>query len=204
VQMDSVNKYSNLNYPVKDTLFMEFHGTESGVKEQSQLVQEIAKDNGGKDFQWTTDLEERNKLWAARHDVTYASKALRPGCDIWATDVCVPISKLAECISATKKDLSKSSLIAPLVSHAGDGNFHLGFIIDRDNPNEIKEAEELNERLIMRALSMDGTCTGEHGIGIGKMKFLNAEHGEGVSLMRQIKNTFDPNNIMNPGKIFTP
>ena len=204
VQMDAVNKYSNLNYPVKDTLFMEFHGTENGVKEQSQLVQEIAKDNGGKDFQWTTDLEERNKLWAARHDVTYASKALRPGCEIWATDVCVPISKLAECISATKKDLSKSSLIAPLVSHAGDGNFHLGFIIDRDNPNEIKEAEELNERLIMRALSMDGTCTGEHGIGIGKMKFLNAEHGEGVSLMRQIKNTFDPNNIMNPGKIFTP
>ena len=204
VQMDSVNKYSNLNYPVKDTLFMEFHGTENGVKEQSQLVQEIAKENGGQDFQWTTDLEERNKLWAARHDVTYASKALRPGCDIWATDVCVPISKLAECISATKKDLSKSSLIAPLVSHAGDGNFHLGFVIDRDNPKEIKEAEELNERLIMRALSMDGTCTGEHGIGIGKMKFLNAEHGEGVSLMRQIKNTFDPNNIMNPGKIFTP
>ena len=140
----------------------------------------------------------------SRHDVTYPSKALSPGCDIWATDVCVPISKLAECISATKKDLLKSSLIAPLVSHAGDGNFHLGFIIDRDNPNEIKEAEELNERLIMRALSMDGTCTGEHGIGIGKMKFLNAEHGEGVSLMRQIKNTFDPNNIMNPGKIFTP
>ena len=123
----------NLKLPCKRYLFMEFHGTENGVKEQSQLVQEIAKDNGGEDFQWTTDLEERNKLWAARHDVTYASKA-KTWCDIWATDVCVPISKLAECISATKKDLSKSSLRAPLVSHAGDGNFHLGFVIDRDNP----------------------------------------------------------------------
>jgi D-lactate dehydrogenase (cytochrome) len=203
VQMDSVNKFSKLNYPVKDTLFIEFHGTEAGVKEQAELVQSIAAEHGGGEFKWATKPEERSHLWTARHDVTYANKALRPGCEIWATDVCVPISRLAECILETKKDLKKSFLTAPLVGHVGDGNFHLGFLINRDDPKELAEAERLNERLVMRALAMDGTCTGEHGIGLGKMKFLTAEHGEAVAVMRQVKRALDPQNIMNPGKIFT-
>ena len=203
VQMDSANKFSKLNYPVKDTLFIEFHGTEAGVKEQAELVQSIAAEHGGGEFKWATKPEERSHLWTARHDVTYANKALRPGCEIWATDVCVPISRLAECILETKKDLKKSFLTAPLVGHVGDGNFHLGFLINRDDPKEIAEAERLNERLVMRALAMDGTCTGEHGIGLGKMKFLIAEHGEAVAVMRQVKKALDPQNIMNPGKIFT-
>src|SRR5581483_10139061 len=134
VQMDSVNRFSRLDYPVKDTLFLEFHGTEAGVQEQAQLVQSIAADNGGGEFKWATKPEERSKLWAARHDVTYANKALRPGCEIWATDVCVPISRLAECITETKRDLAGSFLTAPLVGHVGDGNFHLGFLIDRNSP----------------------------------------------------------------------
>ncbi len=203
VQMDSVNKFSKLNYPVKDTLFIEFHGTEAGVKEQAELVQSIAAEHDGGEFKWATKPEERSHLWTARHDVTYANKALRPGCEIWATDVCVPISRLAECILETKKDLKKSFLAAPLVGHVGDGNFHLGFLINRDDPKELAEAERLNERLVMRALAMDGTCTGEHGIGLGKMKFLTAEHGEAVAVMRQVKWALDPQNIMNPGKIFT-
>ncbi len=203
VQMDAVNKFSNLSYAVKDTLFVEFHGTENGVKEQAEIVQSIAADFGGGEFKWATKPEERSHLWTARHDVTYANKALRPGCEIWATDVCVPISRLAECILETKKDLAQSFLIAPLVGHVGDGNFHLGFLINRDDPKEIAEAERLNERLVMRALAMDGTCTGEHGIGLGKMKFLVAEHGEAVSVMREVKKALDPLGIMNPGKIFS-
>ncbi|MFZ9961726.1 MAG: FAD-binding oxidoreductase [Burkholderiales bacterium] len=203
VQMNAVNQFSKLDYPVKDTLFLEFHGSETGVQEQAELVQAIAEENSGGEFKWTTKAEERNKLWAARHDVTYATKSLRPGAEIWATDVCVPISKLAECIIETKKDLKESFLIAPLVGHVGDGNFHLGFLINRDDKREMEEAERLNDRLVMRALALDGTCTGEHGIGLGKMKFLTAEHGEGVSVMREIKKALDPHNIMNPGKIFS-
>ena len=203
VQMDSVNRFSKLDYPVKDTLFVEFHGTEAGVKEQAELVQSIAAEHGGGEFKWASKPEERSKLWTARHDVTYANKALRPGCEIWATDVCVPISRLAECILETKQDLKESFLIAPLVGHVGDGNFHLGFLIDRNDPKEMAEAERLNERLVMRALAMDGTCTGEHGIGLGKMKFLVAEHGEAVSVMRAVKKALDPLAIMNPGKIFS-
>jgi D-lactate dehydrogenase (cytochrome) len=203
VQMDSVNRFSKLDYPVKDTLFIEFHGTQSGVQEQAELVQSIAAEHGGGEFKWATRQEERTQLWQARHDVTYANKALRPGCEIWATDVCVPISRLAECILETKQDLKSSFLIAPLVGHVGDGNFHLGFLIDRNNPAELAEAERLNERLVLRALAMDGTCTGEHGVGLGKQKFLIAEHGEAVSVMRKIKQALDPQNILNPGKIFT-
>ena len=203
VQMDSVNRFSKLSYPVKDTLFLEFHGTQNGVKEQAELVQSIAAEHGGGEFKWATRQEERTHLWQARHDVTYANKALRPGCEIWATDVCVPISRLAECILETKQDLKESFLIAPLVGHVGDGNFHLGFLIDRNVPAELAEAERLNERLVMRALAMDGTCTGEHGIGLGKQKFLVAEHGDAVSVMRHIKQALDPQNILNPGKIFT-
>ncbi|HYL19825.1 MAG TPA: FAD-linked oxidase C-terminal domain-containing protein [Burkholderiales bacterium] len=203
VQMDSLNKFSKLSYPVKDTLFVEFHGTQAGVKEQAELVQSIAAEHGGGEFKWATKQEERTQLWAARHDVTYANKALRPGSEIWATDVCVPISRLAECILETKKDLKQSFLIAPLVGHVGDGNFHLGFLINREDPKELAEAERLNERLVMRALAMDGTCTGEHGIGLGKQKFLIAEHGDAVAVMLEIKKALDPLNIMNPGKIFS-
>jgi D-lactate dehydrogenase (cytochrome) len=203
VQMDAVNRFSKLSYPVQDTLFVEFHGTEAGVKEQAEIVQAIAGENGGGEFKWATKPEDRTQLWTARHDVTYANKALRPGCEIWATDVCVPISRLAECILETKEDLKSSFLTAPLVGHVGDGNFHLGFLINRDDPKEIAEAERLNDRLVMRALAMDGTCTGEHGIGLGKMKFLTAEHGEAVSVMRDVKRALDPLGIMNPGKIFT-
>ena len=202
VQMNSLNRYSGMDHPVKNTLFIEFHGSDAGVKEQAETVQAVASDHGGGAFQWATQTEQRNALWKARHDVTYANKALRPGCEIWATDVCVPISRLAECILQTKEDLQHSFLTAPLVGHAGDGNFHLGFLIMRDDPAELAEAERLNERLVMRALAMDGTCTGEHGIGLGKRKYLLAEHGEGVSVMRQIKQVLDPHNLMNPGKIF--
>jgi D-lactate dehydrogenase (cytochrome) len=201
VQMDAINKYSGLDYPVKSTLFLEFHGSKAGVAEQAEAVQAIAADFGGGDFQWTTRAEDRNKLWQARHDAAYACKALRPDSEIWATDVCVPISRLAECLTETKKDILENNLIAPIVGHVGDGNFHLDFVLDHDDADEVARAEAVNERMVMRALAMDGTCTGEHGIGYGKMDFLVAEHGEAVDVMRSIKQALDPDNIMNPGKI---
>ncbi len=201
VQLDAVNRYSDLDYRVAPTLFLEFHGTEASVAEQAERFGEIAHEFGGGDFQWTTRQEDRNKLWQARHDAAYAAKALRPGCSLWATDVCVPISNLAACIAETKADLAKSFLTAPLVGHVGDGNFHLAFVLDRDDPKEMAEAERINDRLIMRALAMGGTSTGEHGVGIGKMKYLQAEHGEAVAVMRQLKQALDPQDIMNPGKI---
>jgi D-lactate dehydrogenase (cytochrome) len=172
--------------------------TEHSVVEQAKMVQMIASVHGGTDFSWTTDPEDRHKLWRARHDVVYADKALRDGVQLWATDVCVPISRLAECITETQKDLAASFLPAPIAGHAGDGNFHVCFVL---NPKEMAEAERLNERVVHRALSLDGTCTGEHGIGCGKIDFLIAEHGEAVSVMGAIKKAIDPDNIMNPGKI---
>ena len=202
VQMGSLNKYSRMDHPVKNTLFIEFHGTDAGVKEQAEMVQGVAAEHGGGEFKWATRPEERNALWTARHDVTWANKALRPGCEIWASDVCVPISRLAECITESKRDLAQSFLTAPLVGHVGDGNFHLGFLVMRDDPKELAEAERLNDRLVMRALAMDGTCTGEHGVGLGKQKFLLAEHGEAVGVMRLIKQALDPLDMLNPGKIF--
>ena len=201
VQMDAVNRHSGLDYPVLPTLFFEFHGTERGVEEQAEMVGEIAGELGGGDFRWATRTEERNKLWQARHDAYYAALALRPGAKGWPTDVCVPISRLAECILETKRDVEESALLAPLVGHVGDGNFHLSFIIDPDDKDEMARAEALNDRMVMRALSMGGTCTGEHGIGTGKMQFLQAEHGEAVAVMRQLKIALDPDNILNPGKI---
>lgn len=201
VQMDAVNRYAKLTYPVLPTLFFEFHGTERGVEEQVEMVGEIAGELGGSEFRWARQQEDRAKLWQARHDAYYAALALRPGAKGWPTDVCVPISRLAECILETKRDIEASGLIAPIVGHVGDGNFHLSFIIDPDDPDEMKRAEALNERMVMRALAMGGTCTGEHGIGTGKMGFLQAEHGEAVGAMRQIKQALDPDNIMNPGKI---
>ncbi len=201
VQMDAVNKYSKLDYAVAPTLFFEFHGSETGVAEQAASVAEIANDFGGADFQWATKTEDRNKLWQARHDAYYAAMALSPGKVGIATDVCVPISRLAECILETKKDIDEAGVIAPIVGHVGDGNFHLSLLIDPDDEDEVARANGVNERMVMRALAMDGTCTGEHGIGYGKIDFLIAEHGDAISVMRSMKIALDPDNIMNPGKI---
>ena len=201
VQMDAINKYSKLELPVAPTLWLEFHGTEQSVVEQAKMVQTIASEHGGAHFAWTTKPEDREKLWRARHDVVYAVKALREGGQLWTTDVCVPISRLAECITETQKDLAASFLPAPIVGHAGDGNFHVGFVLNPSDPREMAEAERLNERVVHRALSLDGTCTGEHGIGCGKIDFLIAEHGDAMSVMHAIKKALDPDNIMNPGKI---
>ena len=201
VQMRAINDYSGLEYPVQPTLFMEFHGSEAGVAEQAEMVQALAAENGGGAFNWTTKTEERNKLWQARHDAAHAASNMRPGASLWATDVCVPISRLAECIRETKKDIDNASMPCPIVGHVGDGNFHVTIVLDADNPNEVAEAAALNEKLVMRALEMDGTCTGEHGVGYGKIDFLVAEHGEALSVMRTIKQALDPDNIMNPGKI---
>ena len=201
VQMDALNKYSKMDHPVRPTLFLEFHGTDAGVAEQIAMVQALGEDFGAGAFQWSDQLEDRNRLWQARHDVAYACKALRPGCEIWATDVCVPLSRLAECIAETRKDLQGASIPAPLCGHVGDGNFHLAFVLDPNNPAEMREAEDLNERLVNRALAMDGTCTGEHGVGLGKQKYMRAEHGDAIEVMRAIKAAIDPDNIMNPGKM---
>ena len=202
IQMDACNKFSKLDYAPKDTLFFEFHGTEQGVAEQVEQVREIVEEFGGSDFRWATKAEERNALWQARHDVYYACLALQPGKKAWATDVCVPISRLAECLIETKEEIDASPLLAPIVGHVGDGNFHVCFLIDPDDPAEMTEAKRLNERMIDRALAMGGTSTGEHGIGCGKLDYLEAEHGAGaVDLMRTIKRTVDPHNLMNPGKV---
>ena len=200
-QIAAINKYSKLDHKIAPTLFFEFHGTTAGVAEQAEAVKAIAAEYGGDAFRWATTSEERSKLWQARHDAYYAALALRPGSKGWATDVCVPISRLAECISETKQDLANSPIPSALVGHVGDGNFHLVFMIDPNRPEEIAEASRLNERMVARALAMEGTSTGEHGVGYGKMDFLIAEHGEAVSVMRAIKKALDPDNIMNPGKI---
>lgn len=199
--MDAINKYSKLDMPVRTTLWLEFHGSESGARENAESLQAIAAEFGGEDFSWTSNLEERNKLWQARHDAAYACKALRPDGTIWATDVCVPISRLAECISQTQADIEEANVIAPIVGHVGDGNFHLTLLVDHNDKEEVARANNIHERMVNRALAMEGTCTGEHGIGYGKLDFLVAEHGEAVSVMRMIKNSLDPDNIMNPGKI---
>jgi D-lactate dehydrogenase (cytochrome) len=163
----------------------------------------VAADFGASEFQWTAQGEDRNRLWQARHDSFYACLALRPGAKALATDVCVPISRLTECILETRKDIDETGLLAPIVGHVGDGNFHVLLLIDPDDEDDVARCEAFNERLVMRALAMDGTCTGEHGIGYGKIDFLTAEHGEAVSVMRALKMALDPQNIMNPGKIFS-
>lgn len=203
LQMKAINAYSKLDYPVKPTLFFEFHGSEAWAREQAELVGEISREYGGSNFQWSTRQEDRNKLWQARHDAYFANLALRPGAKGWATDVCVPISRLAECILETRKDIDETGVLAPIVGHVGDGNFHLTFLVDPDDPAEMAKTEGVNERMVMRALAMGGTCTGEHGVGTGKMRFLQAEHGEALAVMRQVKLALDPDNIMNPGKILT-
>lgn len=200
-QMEAVNRYSGLNYAVAPTLFLEFHGSRRAVDEQIESVEEIVEDHGGSGFEWATTSEQRTRLWRARHDAAYAAKALKPGAAIWATDVCVPISRLAECITQTKSDIEESALLAPIVGHVGDGNFHLVLLADPDDPDEVERAEQLHQRMVRRALKMEGTSTGEHGVGYGKIDFLKEEHGEGVEIMRTIKQALDPMNLMNPGKI---
>ncbi len=165
------------------------------------MVGAIASDNGGADFQWASRAEERNRLWQARHDAYYAAMSLRPGARGFVTDVCVPISRLAECITQTKRLIAESGLLAPLVGHVGDGNFHLAILVDPDSKEEIARAKTIGERLVEKALAVGGTCTGEHGVGYGKIPYLEAEHGEGMTVMRAIKRALDPADIMNPGKI---
>ena len=201
LQIEACNKYSKLDLKEAPTLFFEFHGTDVGVDDQIASLRTIAGEFGGADFAWADKLEDRNRLWQARHDAYYAGLALRPGCKGFSTDVCVPISKLAECILETQADVAESNIVAPLVGHVGDGNFHLVVVIDPDDKDEMSRAMALNSRLVERAISMGGTCTGEHGVGYGKIDHLEKEHGEAISVMRDLKRTFDPDNIMNPGKI---
>lgn len=201
--MAAVNAHSKLDYAEQPTLFFEFHGTEAGVAEQVELVGEIARENGGGDFRWARQQEERTALWQARHDAFWAILALKPGAQGWGTDACVPISRLAECIMETHEDIADSGFIAPIFGHVGDGNFHLVLLVNMDDEAEMERAQALNEKMVMRALAMGGTCTGEHGIGYGKLGFLQAEHGDAVAVMRQIKQALDPQNLMNPGKILS-
>jgi len=200
--MTAVNRHSKTTLQELPTLFFEFHGNPASVAEQAQLVQEIADGLGGQGFEWATRQEERTRLWQARHNAYFACLQLKPGCRGFSSDVCVPISRLAECIHATNEDIAQSSLPIALLGHAGDGNFHLLILVDPAKPEELEEAERINERVVERALAMDGTCTGEHGIGIGKRKFLVREHGtDAVDVMRAIKAALDPLNLLNPGKI---
>jgi D-lactate dehydrogenase (cytochrome) len=202
LQVRACNAYSKLALPEVPMLFVEFHGTEAGVAEQSQCFGEIAQELGGGPFDWATQSEDRTRLWQARHDAYWAGRALQPGKQALASDVCVPISRLAECVAETQQDIAASNLVAPIVGHVGDGNFHLTLLVDMDDTAEIKRAKDLLERLVQRALAMEGTCTGEHGVGQGKMQYLLAEHGgPALQAMRAIKHALDPENIMNPGKI---
>jgi D-lactate dehydrogenase (cytochrome) len=202
LQVRAVNLYSGLTLRETPMLFLEFHGTEASVAEQSERFGEIAKEFGGGPFEWTTRPEERTKLWEARHNAALSTFRLRPGAQMIPTDVCVPLSRLAECVTETQRDIADSNLLAPIVGHVGDGNFHLTLLVNMDDPAEIKVAKAFNERLVERALAMDGTCTGEHGVGQGKMKYLLAEHGEpALAAMRALKQALDPQGIMNPGKI---
>jgi len=201
LQVKACNAYSKLSLPETPLLFLEFHGTTAGVAEQSERFGEISADLGGGPFTWTTNTEERTRLWQARHDAYWAVIGMRPGAKAFATDVCVPLSRLAECVLETQKDIAASKLIAPIVGHVGDGNFHVSPMIDMENPAEVAAAKAFSERLVERALAMEGTCTGEHGVGQGKMKYLRAEHGEALTVMRAVKHALDPQGLMNPGKI---
>ena len=202
LQVRACNLYSKLTLPETPMLFLEFHGTEASVAEQSQRFGEIAKEFGGGPFDWATRAEDRTRLWQARHDAAWAVRSLRSTGFGIATDVCVPISRLAECVTATQRDIAESRLLGPIVGHVGDGNFHVALTVDLNDADEVARINGFLERLVERALAMDGTCTGEHGIGQGKMKYMAAEHGEpALAAMRAIKRALDPLDIMNPGKI---
>lgn len=205
VMVKAVNQFSGLSLTEQPTLFLEFHGSKASVQDNVEQVGEIMREFGGSDFKWAVNQAERTTLWTARHNAYYSALAFRPGCRVLTTDVCVPISRLAECIAETKRDLAKSFLTGPMVGHVGDGNFHMLLLVDPNSPKDHDEAERLNERLLQRALSMGGTITGEHGIGIGKQKYMHAQHGAGaLAVMRAIKEALDPENLMNPGKLIPP
>ncbi len=200
--MKAINSYSKTDYPELDTLFLEFHGTTDGVAEQVKLFEEISREFGASGFQWARQEEDRTRLWRARHDAYYAGLAVIPGSRGYVTDVCVPISKLADCIAETQQDIVATGLFAPIIGHVGDGNFHSTIFIDPDDKLMLETALEFDKRLVQRALDMGGTCTGEHGIGIGKLKHMRNEHGDGaIATMQSIKQALDPHNIMNPGKV---
>ena len=200
----AVNAYSKLSLREAPTLLFEFHGSEAGVAEQAETVQAIAHEFGGTDFEWASRQEDRNRLWAARHKAYFASLQLQPGSTCVTTDVCVPISRLAECVTATCADIDASGILATVLGHVGDGNFHVLLLVDPTDPQSRERAEAVNARIVRRALDMDGTCTGEHGGGLHKMDFMRAEHGEdALDMMRALKRAFDPQNLMNPGKIVT-
>lgn len=201
LMMHAINDYSKMDYPEQPHLFLEFHGSEASVKEQAQMVQELASEFNGSDFTWATRSEDRNRLWKARHDAYPSALQLQPGTRGITTDVCVPISRLAECIRETRQDIDQASMPIVMLGHVGDGNFHLAILPHPDRPGDIEEADALNHRLVRRALAMEGTCTGEHGIGQGKIGFLQEQNPAGVELMRQIKQTLDPHNLLNPGKV---
>ncbi len=202
LQVKACNRYANLDLLETPTLFVEFHGTEASVREQAGSFNEIIREFNGTDFIWDTNEAERKRLWQARHNAYHASSALRPEASALSTDACVPISRLAECVSATAKDIEESGMLGPIVGHVGDGNFHVLLLVDTDNPEEVATADAIISRLAVRAIEMDGTCTGEHGIGQGKQKYMAQEHGNAVAMMQAIKAALDPNNILNPGKIW--
>jgi D-lactate dehydrogenase (cytochrome) len=199
--MQAVNRYFKAEFAEAPTLFFEFHGTAASVKEQAQQVEEIASGLGGAQFQWASGQEELNRLWHVRHNTHYATQAMRPGGRVWSTDVCVPLSQLTELVRITHEDVQDASFFVATVGHVGDGNFHLGLIIDPHDPDELAEAAAINDRLVRRAIALDGTATGEHGVGTGKRKFMALEHGAGLGVMRAIKQALDPLGILNPGKV---
>ena len=201
-QISAINKYKKTNHEEVPTLFVEIQGTPLGIKEQAEKFKGIAESNEVLNFDWSDRSEEIERLWNARHEAYYAVLNLAPGKKAFTTDICVPISRLTECILETKKDIKDSNIIAPIVGHVGDGNFHLIMLLDPDNKDEVEQAKILNDKLLKRAIEMKGTSTGEHGIGIGKKDYLKIEHGLSVDVMSQIKKAIDPTNIMNPGKIF--
>jgi D-lactate dehydrogenase (cytochrome) len=202
VMIRGVNAYAKLGVMERHTLFFEFHGTPAAVAEQAARTQEIARENGALAFQSATKAEDRSRLWNARDNTLYAGLGLRPGARAVITDVCVPISRLAACLTETRQDIDATGLIAPIVGHVGDGNFHTLILVDPAAPEELARAKALHGRMVGRALRLDGTCTGEHGIGIGKMAFLRDEMGGAVAVMAALKRSLDPGNIMNPGKLF--
>ncbi|MCG6859024.1 MAG: FAD-binding protein [Salaquimonas sp.] len=202
VAIAAVNNYSKLGLKVAPTVFFEFHGTPAWVGEQAKIVEEITREYGGLDFNWSADADERNRLWQARHDSFWATKAIKPGYDLYTGDICVPISKLAENIVAAREDIDASSMTGQIIGHVGDGNFHTAYLMEPGNRQHIEEAETMAKRLVERALADGGTASGEHGIGIEKLKFMRAEHGdEAVEAMKRIKRALDPRGIMNPGKM---
>jgi len=202
LSLQAINLFSKTTLAEAPTLFFEFHGSPAGVAEQAETVQAIAGDLGGANFDWATRPEDRSRLWQARHDAYFACLQLKPGCRCFPTDVCVPISRLAECIAETQADIAQVHIPIALFGHVGDGNFHLVVLVDRDNPQDMAEADWIGTRVVERAIAMEGTCSGEHGIGLGKRKYLVAEHGAvAVDVMRMLKTALDPQNLLNPGKV---